>query len=106
VGFRERSHDELEVARATARELSATQHTEVLEPDPTLAIEVLPWLFDEPLADPSTLPTYLVSRMARQHVTVALSVPSVSPAAAGLRHSRAPFSVRTGRITQVRPRRL
>ena len=73
VGFRERSHDELELARATARELSATQHTEVLEPDPALAIEVLPWLFDEPLADPSTLPTYLVSRMARQHVTVALS---------------------------------
>lgn len=73
VGFRERSHDELETARATARRLGAVHHTAVLEPDPTLALEVLPWFFDEPLADPSTVPTYLVSRMAREHVTVALS---------------------------------
>lgn len=73
VGFRERSHDELDQARATARHLGVHHHTQVLEPDPSLAVEVLPWLFDEPLADPSTVPTYLVSRMAREHVTVALS---------------------------------
>ncbi len=73
VGFRERSHDELETARDTARRLQAVHHTEVLDPDPQLAIETLPWLFDEPHADPSTVPTYLVSRMAREHVTVALS---------------------------------
>lgn len=73
VGFRERSHDELELARATAARLGAVHHTRVLEPDPTLASEVLPWFFDEPLADPSTVPTYLVSKVAREHVTVALS---------------------------------
>jgi len=73
VGFRERSHDELELARATASRLGAVHHTEVLEADPSLAIETLPWFYDEPLADPSTVPTYLVSRMAREHVTVALS---------------------------------
>lgn len=73
VGFRERSHDELEVARATARRLGVVHHTEVLEADPRIAIDTLPWFFDEPHADPSTLPTYLVSRMAREHVTVALS---------------------------------
>lgn len=73
VGFRERDFDELDLARATAQRLGAVHHTQVLEPDPKLATEVLPWLYDEPLADPSTVPTYLVSKMAREHVTVALS---------------------------------
>jgi asparagine synthase (glutamine-hydrolysing) len=73
VGFRERSHDELPLARRTAELLGATHHERVLEPDPRLAIETLPWFFDEPLADPSTVPTYLVSQVAREHVTVALS---------------------------------
>jgi asparagine synthase (glutamine-hydrolysing) len=73
VGFRERSHDELAIAEATARRLGAVQHTQILDADPTAVIETLPWFFDEPLADPSTLPTWLVSRMAREHVTVALS---------------------------------
>lgn len=73
VGFRERSHDELDRARATAARVGAVHHTEVLEPDPREALETLPWLFDEPHADPSCLPTWLVSRMARRHVTVALS---------------------------------
>ena len=47
--------------------------TERLVADPTLALDELPWFYDEPLADPSTVPTFLVSRMAREHVTVALS---------------------------------
>lgn len=73
VGFHEKSHDELDVARRTARALGAVHHTKVLDADPRLALDVLPWHFDEPLADPSTVPTYLVSQMAREHVTVALS---------------------------------
>ena len=73
VGFNEKSHNELDIARATAASLGATHFTEVLEADPRLATDVLPWFFDEPLADPSTVPTYLVSKMAREHVTVALS---------------------------------
>jgi asparagine synthase (glutamine-hydrolysing) len=73
VGFDERTHDELEVARASAARLGAVHHCEVLRPDPRAALEQLPWIYDEPLADPSTLPTWLVSRTARQHVTVALS---------------------------------
>lgn len=73
VGFEERSHDELELARETARSLGAIQHTEILRPDPRLAMDHLPWFYDEPLADPSTVPTFLVSKMAREHVTVALS---------------------------------
>lgn len=73
VGFHEKSHNELDVACRTARSLGLVHHTEYLDADPRLALEVLPWLFDEPLADPSTVPTYLVSKMAREHVTVALS---------------------------------
>jgi asparagine synthase (glutamine-hydrolysing) len=73
VGFREKSHDELEIARASASRLQAVHHTRVLDPDPRLVVDTLPWVFDEPLADPSTLPTFLVSKMAREHVTVALS---------------------------------
>ncbi|MDP6370005.1 MAG: asparagine synthase (glutamine-hydrolyzing) [Planctomycetota bacterium] len=73
VGFHERSHDELPIARRTAASLGAKLHGEVLTADPTLALDVLPWFFDEPHADPSCVPTYLVSAMARKHVTVALS---------------------------------
>ncbi len=73
VGFREKEFDELDRARATATRLGATHHTRVLDPDPRIALDVLPWFYDEPLADPSTVPTYLVSKMAREHVTVALS---------------------------------
>lgn len=73
VGFEEQEFDELERARATAQRLGATHHTRVLRADPTSALEELPWLFDEPLADPSCVPTLLVSKMAREHVTVALS---------------------------------
>lgn len=73
VGFQEKSHDELGIAKNTAASLGAVHHTEILEPDPRAAIDHLPWFFDEPLADPSTVPTWLVSKVAREHVTVALS---------------------------------
>ncbi len=73
VGFKERSHDELEIARRTAKQFGAELHESILDADPKLAVDCLPWFFDEPLADSSTVPTYLVSKMAREHVTVALS---------------------------------
>ena len=73
IGFNERSHDEMDVAKRSAERLGVVHHTAVLDADPTLATEVLPWFYDEPHADPSTVPTYLVSQVARQHVTVALS---------------------------------
>ncbi|HRV81934.1 MAG TPA: asparagine synthase-related protein, partial [Planctomycetota bacterium] len=73
VGFQEKSHDEVALAKLTAERLGAVQHIETLAPDPHLAIETLPWFYDEPLADTSTVPTYLVSQMARRHMTVVLS---------------------------------
>ncbi len=73
VGFEERSHDELGIAQATAARLKAIHHTRVVQPDPTQALAELPWIFDEPHADPSDYPMWLVSKVAREHVTVALS---------------------------------
>ncbi|MCP5021924.1 MAG: asparagine synthase (glutamine-hydrolyzing), partial [bacterium] len=73
VGFKEKTHDEVDLSRITADRLGAIHHVETLQPDPKLAIETLPWFYDEPLADTSTVPTFLVSQMARRHMTVVLS---------------------------------
>jgi asparagine synthase (glutamine-hydrolysing) len=73
VGFTEGSYDELEHARRVAAHCGTDHHEEVLTPDYlTMVPEVIAQL-DQPIADFSVFPTLLVSRMARQRVTVALS---------------------------------
>jgi asparagine synthase (glutamine-hydrolysing) len=73
IGFEESSFDELAGARAVA-DRYATHHRElVLNPDAALLLPVLAAAFDEPFADSSALPTYLVSRLAAEDVKVALS---------------------------------
>lgn len=74
IGFDDQHYDEASHARAIAAHLG-TQHTELyIEPQDMLTVVgLLPTLYDEPFADSSQIPTYLVSRLARQHVTVALS---------------------------------
>ena len=73
IGFEERSFNELEHARLVAERYGTDHHELVLRPD---AAELLPEVveaFDEPFADSSALPTYLVSRLAAGKVKVALS---------------------------------
>src|SRR5437867_184055 len=73
IGFEERSFDELGDARLVAERYD-TQHRElVLRPDAALLLPALAEAFDEPFADSSALPTYLVSQLAAEDVKVALS---------------------------------
>jgi asparagine synthase (glutamine-hydrolysing) len=74
IGFREPGYNEAEFAKEVARHLG-TNHTElyVTPEDARNVIPLLPTMYDEPFADSSQIPTFLVSRMAKQHVTVALS---------------------------------
>jgi asparagine synthase (glutamine-hydrolysing) len=73
IGFTEASYDEAGDARNFAASLGANHFDQIVEPH---AIDLLPklaWHYDEPFADSSAIPTYYVSRVAREHVTVALS---------------------------------
>jgi asparagine synthase (glutamine-hydrolysing) len=73
IGFEERSFDELEDARLVAEQYG-TEHRElILRPDAAQLLPALAEAFDEPFADSSALPTYLVSKLAADDVKVALS---------------------------------
>ena len=74
IGFREAEFDEARHARDVARRLG-TEHTELyLTPQQARAvIPELPEIFDEPLSDPSQIPTFHVARLAREQVTACLS---------------------------------
>ncbi|MDE2580113.1 MAG: asparagine synthase (glutamine-hydrolyzing), partial [Rhodospirillales bacterium] len=74
IGFAEAGFDEAGPAEAVAAHLG-TEHTtfRVTAKDALDVVPLLPAIWDEPFADESQIPTYLVARLARQHVTVALS---------------------------------
>lgn len=73
IGFKEKSFSEADLARTIARRYGTSHHELIVDPD---AVELLPKLieiYDEPFADSSALPTYLVSRLAAGEVKVVLS---------------------------------
>lgn len=74
IGFEEAGFNEAEYAKNIARHLG-TEHREhyLSVGEAREVITTLPAMYDEPMADSSQIPTYLVSRIAREHVTVALS---------------------------------
>jgi asparagine synthase (glutamine-hydrolysing) len=73
IGFAEGSFDETADARLVAARYGTDHHELVLRPDAALLLPALAEAFDEPFADSSALPTYLVSELAARHVKVALS---------------------------------
>jgi asparagine synthase (glutamine-hydrolysing) len=73
IGFQEKSYDESSYARLMAESLGTNHHEEILSA--AQAGELLPHIvsrLDEPMADPSIVPTYLLAELTRRHVTVAL----------------------------------
>jgi asparagine synthase (glutamine-hydrolysing) len=73
VGFDEFGFNELEYAQTVARHLDVEQHQTIVRPDVADLLPRLAWHFDEPFGDSSAVPTYYVSKAAREHVTVALT---------------------------------
>ena len=74
IGMNDPKYNEATYAKEIAKHLG-TEHTElyITEEDAKAVIPKLSWMFAEPFADSSQIPTYLVSKMTREHVTVSLS---------------------------------
>jgi len=73
IGFKEQTYNELEFARAVAKKYQTDHHEFIIETNALQLTEQLISHLDEPFGDFSIFPTYLVSKMARDHVTVCLS---------------------------------
>jgi asparagine synthase (glutamine-hydrolysing) len=73
IGFGHRDFDESGYARIVAERFGTDHHDLVVEPNITETLNFLSHMMEEPFGDSSMIPTYYVSKLARQHVTVALS---------------------------------
>ena len=105
IGFHESGYDEAQCAKQVAAHLG-TDHTEFYV-EPRHALEVIPRLadwFDEPFADSSQIPTYLISELTRKHVTVALSGDGGDELFAG--YNRYLWTERLARVFKMVPRPL
>lgn len=73
IGFEEDEFNELPYARHVARRFGTDHHEFFVKSDLVTTLPQLVWAYDEPFGDSSMLPTYYVSKLAHEHVTVALS---------------------------------
>ena len=72
IAFEQEEYNESEFARQVAEQFHTEHHEHMVQPSAVDILDKLAWHFDEPFADSSAIPTYYVSAVARQHVTVAL----------------------------------
>lgn len=73
ISFSVSSYNEIEYARKIAKQFTTDHHEFHVEPEAVPVVEKLAWHYDEPFADSSAVPTYYVSKIARNNVTVSLS---------------------------------
>lgn len=73
IGFKEKSFDESELSRQFADKLRVSHHEKIIDFDPSATVLKVTDRLDEPFADPSSIPTWLLCEFASQSVTVALS---------------------------------
>ena len=73
IGFLEQAYNELDFARCAAEKFGCEHFEHVVSPNCAETIETLAGIYDDPFADSSALPTWHLSKMTRQHVTVTLS---------------------------------
>ena len=73
IGFKEQKFNELEYAREVAKKYGCEHHEQIVEPESISMLPKLVSFYDEPFADSSAIPTYYVSKFAREYATVVLS---------------------------------
>ena len=83
IGFHEAEFNELSDAKRVSRHLGTEHHELVVEPDAVDLLQSLVWYLDEPFADSSAVPTYLVAKLAREHVKMVLTGDAGDEAFAG-----------------------
>ncbi|HEY2547610.1 MAG TPA: XrtA/PEP-CTERM system amidotransferase [Candidatus Acidoferrum sp.] len=107
IGFDVPQFDESKYARQVAEQFHTEHHEQVVQPDALGIVDKLAWHYDEPFADSSAIPTYYVSGIARQFVTVALGGDGGDESFAGYRRylfdamenrirARVPAGIRSG----------
>jgi asparagine synthase (glutamine-hydrolysing) len=101
VGFREAAFDELPYARLVAQRFRTKSYEKIVEAHTARILDTLVWHCDEPFADSSMVPTYYVSQVAREQVTVCLSGDGGDENFAGYRRYR--FDVLENRLRSVMP---
>jgi asparagine synthase (glutamine-hydrolysing) len=94
IGFDEGAFDERPFARAVAEKYSTDHQEFVVGGDLTAILPALVWHYNEPYADSSAIPTFHLSRLTRQHVTVALNGDAGDENFAGYRRYVAPQAAR------------
>ena len=72
IGFQSAQYNEAHHAKQVANFLGTNHHEEILSPDPALVIEKISHVLDQPFADSSVVPTYLLAKFARENLIVAL----------------------------------
>ncbi len=104
IGFTSEEFSEAAAAKKFAASVHAEHHERIVNPDAVSVIEKLAWHYDEPFADSSAVPTYYVSQVAREFVTVALSGDGGDENFAGYRRYK--FDVAENRLRNVLPASL